>query len=269
VHFSVIDVAFVDVTEQDDQEGFLKRNHVTGDVQRVPTFFYVLSLHHRTLKDVVQRQHPLQRPLPFSFVVAIVSGVADALAAAASKGVVHLDLKSDNIMAGGGDVDPNADVDVDYSECIRRFEEPPVAVVIDWGMAMQFDAASEWKLHVPTVRGRLALGAQPWGNGEHAGPELHMALKRATSDLEAARDAVDAALQAMNAATTAGVTVCSALLCSALLCSALLCSALLCSALLCSALLCCAVLCCAVLCSAVLCASVRFTEPQLHKSTAV
>jgi serine/threonine protein kinase len=190
---------------------------VTAEVTRVPTFFYLLSLHHRTLLDTVQGLHPLQRPLPFRFVIAVISGIADALEAAANVGVVHLDIKEDNVMVD----DPEAmDLEaeqraaapsdvadtmvVDYSKCIRQFERPPTAVVIDWGVAMQFEG--EWVLRVParTVDGRVVLalpeGAQPWGNGHHACPELHIEWKRASDELERAKGAVAVAFQVKTAA---------------------------------------------------------------------
>ena len=68
-----------DVCEQTLKELFLRRNDVTGELTRVPTYFRLLSLHHRTLRDTVRVQHPRQRPLPFRYVIAVVSGIADAL----------------------------------------------------------------------------------------------------------------------------------------------------------------------------------------------
>jgi serine/threonine protein kinase len=185
----------------------LKPNEETDELTRVPTFFYLLSLHHRTLKDTVRVQHPGQRPLPFRYVIAVVSGIADALAAAANVGVVHLDIKDDNIMVD----DPEAmDFEaeqiaagatvVDYSKLIRRFEEPPEAVVVDWGVGMEFD--DEWVLRVPVVDGKLAPpdGAQLWGNPAHASPELHLELKRADDELKLAKTRVREAYQAKAAA---------------------------------------------------------------------
>ncbi len=195
----------------------------------MPAHFYLLSLHQRTLSDVLRRQHPLQMPLPFNFVVAIVSGIADALEAAASKGVVHLNMSADNVMvdepemvayqsvrrraaaagavavAAGGDGGIAEDIDVEYSACIRRFEEPPVAVVTNWGASMVFDhaAAAEWVVRVPTERGRLVLAGQPWGSEKHACPELHTSLARA-SELTPFNAVVHAARQAMVSAVKAG-----------------------------------------------------------------
>jgi serine/threonine protein kinase len=202
------------VYEQDLQQCFVKPNVVAlGEVRRVPAFFYLLSLHHRTLLDVVRDQHPEQRPLPFPYVVAVVSGMADALEVAAENGVVHLDIKEDNVMvddAESMDFDaaqraaaPPGEAStlvVDFRACVRRFERPPVAVVIDWGVAMQFDG--EWVLRVPCVDGELSLpeGSQPWGNGSHAGPELHMEWKRASDEVATARLAVAQAYRAKNAA---------------------------------------------------------------------
>ncbi len=178
----------------------MKSNEVTGELMRVPTFFYLLSLHHRTLKDTIRDRHPEQRPLPFPYVVAVVSGIADALATAASVGVVHLDIKDDNIMvddpeamdfevkqraaAPAGTADA---IVVDYSKLIRRFEEPPETVVVDWGVAMQFD--DEWVLRVPVVNGKLVPpdDAQLWGNPSHASPELQLEWKRAGDELERAK----------------------------------------------------------------------------------
>ncbi len=173
----------------------------------MPAFFYLLSLHHRTLQDVVLAQHPLQRPLPFRYVIAVVSGIADALAAAADVGVVHLDIKEDNVMVDDPEaMDFEAEqiaVDatvVDYRQCHRRFEEPPEAVVVDWGTAMQVD--EQWVVAVTAVGGNLALpeGAQPWGNQHNAGPELHIEWKRANDELERARVAVSQAYRAKIAA---------------------------------------------------------------------
>jgi hypothetical protein len=188
---------------------FTKQNSVTGEVKRVPTFFYLLSLHHRTLKDVVLTQHPDQRPLPFRYVIAVVSGIADALEAAADVGVVHLDMKEDNIMVDDPEamdfeaerVVADAEIVVDYSQCHRQFERPPVTVVIDWGVAMHF--SGEWTLRaaVHTNGGRVTLalpdGAQPWGNGSHASPELHTAWKRGHDELERAGIEAQRAHQAM------------------------------------------------------------------------
>jgi serine/threonine protein kinase len=193
----------------------------------MPAHFYLLSLHHRTLSDVLRRQHPLQTPLPFSFVVAIVSGIADALEAAASKGVVHLNMSADNVMvdepemvaheadrrraaaagavavAAGGDGGIAEDIDVEYSVCIRRFEEPPVAVVTNWGASMVFDvAASKWVLPQAQLRDRLMAIGQPWSSNKHAAPELHIALARAKSELTPLKDVSDAAQHAIASAPT-------------------------------------------------------------------
>jgi hypothetical protein len=45
------------VVEQVERECFMKPDFATGGVRRVPAFFYVLSLHHRTLLDTVLVQH--------------------------------------------------------------------------------------------------------------------------------------------------------------------------------------------------------------------
>ena len=186
---------------------FINVNEVTGEERRVPAFFSLLSLHHRTLKDTIRVQHPEQRPLPFPYIIAVVSGITDALAAAAVVGVVHLDMKEDNVMVDDPEamdfeaeqIAADATV-VDYSQCIRRFEEPPEAVVVDWGTAMQFDG--EWVLRVTAVGGSLTLpeGAQPWGNPAHASPELHLEWKRAEDELERAKVAVVQSNQAKTAA---------------------------------------------------------------------
>jgi hypothetical protein len=99
---------------------------------------------------------------------------------------------------------------VDYSKLIRRFEEPPEAVVVDWGTAMPFDG--EWVLRVQAriVDGRLMLalpeGAQPWGNQQHASPELCMEWRRANDELDRAKAVVT---RAYRAKTTAEQGVCS------------------------------------------------------------
>jgi hypothetical protein len=195
---------------------------------RVPTFFYLLSLHHRTLKDTVRVQHPEQRPLPFPYVIAVVSGIADALATAASVSVVHLDIKEDNVMvddpeamefeAGQRAAAPAGTADamaVDYRQCFRRFEEPPEAVVVDWGVGMQFD--DEWVVRVPVVDGKLATrdGAQLWGNPAHASPELQLEWGRAGDELERAKGRVREAHQA-KAAAMEGTSSSEALLCGAM-----------------------------------------------------
>ncbi len=199
------------------QECFRKFNEVTAEEERVLAFFSLLPLYHRTLKHVVRLQHPKQRPLPFRYVIAVVSGIADALAAAAAVGVVHLDMKEDNVMvddaesmdfeaaqrvaAPAGDADT---MDVDYSQCIRRFERPPVAVVVDWDVAMPFEDDFILQVPVRTVDGRQVLslpdGVLPWGNGSHASPELHIEWKRASDALERAKVAVVQAFQAKTAA---------------------------------------------------------------------
>jgi hypothetical protein len=204
------------------KELFLKPNEVTGELTRVPTFFYLLSLHHRTLKDVVRVQHPLQRPLPFRYVIAVVSGIADALATAASVAVVHLDMKEDNIMVDDPEamdfeaeqIAADATV-VDYTKLIRRLEEPPEAVVVDWGVGMQFD--DEWVVRVLVVDGKLAPpdGAQLWGNPAHASPELQVEWKRACDELERAKGRVREAHQAKAVAVERTYSL-AALLCGAI-----------------------------------------------------
>jgi serine/threonine protein kinase len=185
----------------------MKPDYTTGGLRRVSAFFYVLSLHHRTLQDVVLVQHPEQRPLPFRYVIAVVSGIADALEAAAEEGLVHLDMKEDNVMVDDPEamdfeaeqIAADATV-VDYRQCHRRFEEPPEAVVVDWGVGMQFD--DEWVLRVPVVDGKLVPpdDAQLWGNPAHASPELQVEWKRAGDELERAKGRVREAHQAKAAA---------------------------------------------------------------------
>ncbi len=183
---------------------FERRNPFDGEVTRMPAFFFLLSLHHRKLVDVISTVHPLQGPLPFRYVIAIVSGIADALEAAAEQGVVHLDMKEDNVMvddpeamdfeaeqraaARGGPETADSMV-VDYSKLIRRFERPPVAVVIDWGIAKAFGMDGwVWRVPARTVDSMWTLAlpdkAQPWGNHLHASPELHMEWTRAREQLE-------------------------------------------------------------------------------------
>jgi hypothetical protein len=73
-------------------------------------------------------------------------------------------------------------------------------VVVDWGVAMPFDA--EWVLRVRAVDGELSLpeGSQAWGNAAHASPELHGEWKRASDELAAARLAVAQAYRAKTVA---------------------------------------------------------------------
>ncbi len=173
----------------------------------MPASFLLLSLHHRTLTDVVRVQHPLQRPLPFRYVIAVVSGIADALEAAANVGVVHLDIKEDNIMVDDPEAmdfeaeqratappDTADAMVVDYSRFLRRFERPPVAVVISWQTAMPFDDDLVLRVPVRSVDGRVMLahpeGAQLWGNPAHASPELQIELRRASDELDRAKVAV-------------------------------------------------------------------------------
>jgi serine/threonine protein kinase len=178
----------------------------------------LLSLHHRTLLDVVRVQHPEQRPLPFRYVIAVVSGIADALEAAAHVGIVHLDIKADNIMVddpeamdfeaaqrAAAPADTADAMVVDYSKLIRRFERQPVAVVIDWGVAMLFEDDLILNVPVRKVSGRVTLappndGAPTWGNGAHVSPELHMEWRCAEAELDRAKVAVLQANQARTAA---------------------------------------------------------------------
>jgi hypothetical protein len=101
---------------------------------------------------------------------------------------------------------------VDYSKLIRRFERQPVAVVIDWGVAMLFDDSLVLRVPVRIVDGRLMLalpdGFQPWGNGNHASPELHIEWKRASDELERAKVAVVQAYQAKTVAERGTSSVC-------------------------------------------------------------
>jgi hypothetical protein len=195
----------------------LSPNEVTGELTRVPTYFRLLSLHHRTLRDTVRVQHPRQRPLPFRYVIAVVSSIADALAAAAAVGVVHLDMNEDNVMVD----DPEAmDFEaeqlaadatvVDYRQCIRRFEEPPEAVVVGWETVMHFD--DEWVVRVPVVDGRLMPpdDAMSWGNPAHTSPELQVEWKRTSDELERAKAAVVQAYQVKAAAVQGASSVCLA-----------------------------------------------------------
>jgi serine/threonine protein kinase len=174
-------------------------------VRRAPAFFALLSLHHRTLRDVVRVQHPAQQPLPFPYVVAVASGIADALAAAASVGVVHLDVNADNVMVDDAEaIDFEAaqrGAAVDYSRLVRRFERPPVAVVVDWGSALHVTTDKVLRVSVDD-RGQLSLrdGAAPWGSHRHASPELFIEWKRAHDELERAKAAVSHAREAMAAA---------------------------------------------------------------------
>jgi eukaryotic-like serine/threonine-protein kinase len=73
-----------------------------GESQNGVVFLVMEYLHGRTLKQVIHEEGPM--PLPR--VVEIIRQVCGALDAAHSEGVVHRDLKSDNIMlidVGGGD----------------------------------------------------------------------------------------------------------------------------------------------------------------------
>ncbi len=191
----------------------------------MPAFFSLLSLHHRTLKDTIRVQHPEQRPLPFRYVIAVVSAIADALAAAVGVGVVHLDMKEDNVMvddpeamdfeakqraaAPAGTADAMV---VDYSKLIRRFERQPVAVVIDWGVAMPFEGDLVLRVPARVVEGKLVMalpdGGLPWGNPRHASPELQVEWKRASDELERAKVAVVQAYQAKTAAERGAISVC-------------------------------------------------------------
>src|SRR5215210_2846520 len=73
-----------------------------GESQNGVVFLVMEYLHGRTLKQVIHEEGPM--PLPR--IVEIIRQVCGALDAAHSEGVVHRDLKSDNIMlidVGGGD----------------------------------------------------------------------------------------------------------------------------------------------------------------------
>jgi hypothetical protein len=186
----------------------------SGEAQRVPAFFYLLSLHHRTLDNILRVQHPEQRPLPFRYVVAVVCGIADALEAAAGVGVVHLDMKEDNVMVDDQEAmefeaeqiaTAASTVHVDFGKCVRRFEKPPVAVVVDWGCALHFDA--EWVLRVGVFDGKLVLPFEGrlWGNPSHASPELVISLRSASDELQVASVAVARAYRAKTVALQGSV----------------------------------------------------------------
>src|SRR5256714_3801996 len=74
-----------------------------GESEKGVVYMVMEYLRGRTLKDIIRSGGPL----PLARTVEIVRQVAGALEAAHSEGVVHRDLKSDNIMleevAGGGD----------------------------------------------------------------------------------------------------------------------------------------------------------------------
>ena len=74
-----------------------------GEDEKGIVYLVMEYLRGRTLKDIVRSEGPM----PLARVVEIVRQVSGALEAAHSEGVVHRDLKSDNIMleeaAGGGD----------------------------------------------------------------------------------------------------------------------------------------------------------------------
>jgi hypothetical protein len=103
---------------------------------------------------------------------------------------------------------------VDYSKLIRRFERQPVAVVIDWGVAMPFDDSLVLRVPVRIVDGKLVMalpdGGLPWGNPRHASPELQVEWKRASDELERAKVAVVQANQAKTAAEQGTSSTCSA-----------------------------------------------------------
>jgi hypothetical protein len=184
-------------------------------VKRAPGLFYLLPLHHRTLKEVVRVQHPEQRPLPFRYVVTVISSIADALEAAARVGVVHLDIQEENVMVddpesmafdaeqrAAAPPDTADELVVDFSKCRRRYERPPAAVVVGWTAAKAFDADAAWVVHVPVVDGNLTLPdrSQPWGNAYLASPELQVEWRRAAHELERAKVGVCQAYQAKTSA---------------------------------------------------------------------
>jgi serine/threonine-protein kinase len=73
-----------------------------GESQNGVVFLVMEYLHGKTLKQVIHEEGPM----PLARVVEIIRQVCGALDAAHSEGVVHRDLKSDNIMlidVGGGD----------------------------------------------------------------------------------------------------------------------------------------------------------------------
>jgi hypothetical protein len=201
------------------------------EVWRAPALFYLRSLPHRTLRDVVQGQ----RPLPLRYVVAIVSGIADALAAAAAVGVVHLGICEENIMVDDQEATdfeaeqrtavPLGAADapmMDYSHLHRRFERPPVAVVTGWDGGIYWDPEESrnpgaaafsllWRrgssrcplegLDVPW-RDRSCWSSQkpPLNDPSRASPELEVEWKRAREALEQADVAVAQAREAVAAA---------------------------------------------------------------------
>jgi serine/threonine-protein kinase len=88
-----------------------------GEAEDGIVFLVMEFLNGRTLKDVIREEGPL----PLERVVNIMQQVADALTAAHEQGVVHRDLKSDNIMLMPTAVGEHAKV-LDFG--IAKINEP-------------------------------------------------------------------------------------------------------------------------------------------------
>src|SRR3982751_3868165 len=89
-----------------------------GEAENGVVFLVMEYLRGRTLKEIVQKDGPLSLPR----VVEIVRQVSGALEAAHSEGVVHRDLKSDNIMLV--EVGDNADWAKVLDFGIAKIQEP-------------------------------------------------------------------------------------------------------------------------------------------------
>ncbi len=113
--------AVFDELSPDLKELGSRKNLVTGRVQRLKAQFYVVELHDMTLETALQRFPVSKRsyypttyaclsvfrlvslvcqvgPRPFEWVLSVLLHVAEALSAALAANVVHMDLKTNNIM---------------------------------------------------------------------------------------------------------------------------------------------------------------------------
>lgn len=129
------------------QELVWRVNPVTGDRTMRKSTMFVTALHSRTLDAALREMGRGARPI--RFVVRVLADVATALDHCLQYGVVHLDIKPDNILLDG-----------DMAS--------PTAVLCDFGCAIRVPMA--------TLTDVFARTDTPFGNLPHIAPELRVAF---------------------------------------------------------------------------------------------